>query len=41
LKNGSLLTGIILGVTPSGLLKVQVEDEALRTFDLKELKLLF
>ena len=41
LKDGSLLTGIILGVTSSGLLKVQVEDEALRIFDLKELKLLF
>ena len=41
LKDGSLLTGIILGVTPSGLLKVQVEDEELLTFDLKELKLLF
>ncbi|HSM62994.1 MAG TPA: hypothetical protein VK833_03545, partial [Gillisia sp.] len=41
LKDGSLLTGIILGVTPSGLLKVQVEDEEIRTFDLKELTLLF
>ena len=41
LKDGSLLTGIILGVTSTGLLKVQVEDEAISTFDLKELKLLF
>ncbi len=41
LKDGSLLTGIILGVTPSGLLKLKVEDEEIRTFDLKELKLLF
>jgi len=41
LKDGSLLTGIILGVTPTGLLKIQVEDEELLTFDLKELKLLF
>lgn len=41
LKDGSLLTGIILGVTPSGLLRVQIEDEQIRTFDLKELTLLF
>ncbi|TVZ27405.1 BirA family biotin operon repressor/biotin-[acetyl-CoA-carboxylase] ligase [Gillisia sp. Hel_I_86] len=41
LKDGSLLIGIILGVTPSGLLKLKVEDEEIRTFDLKELKLLF
>jgi len=41
LKDGSMLTGIILGVTSSGLLKVRVEDEEIRTFDLKELKLLF
>ncbi len=41
LKDGSLLMGIILGVTPTGLLKLQVEDEKIRTFDLKELKLLF
>ncbi len=41
LKDGSLLIGIILGVTPSGFLKLQVEDEEIRTFDLKELKLLF
>lgn len=41
LADGSLLTGIITGVTSTGLLKVSVEDEVLRTFDLKELKLLF
>ena len=41
LKDGSLLIGIILGVTPSGLLRLKVEDEEIRTFDLKELKLLF
>ncbi len=39
--NGALLTGIIKGVTPTGLLKVRVEGEALKLFDLKEIKLLF
>lgn len=41
LPNGDLLTGIIKGITPTGLLKVQVEDNIIKTFDLKELKLLF
>jgi len=41
LPNGNLLTGIIKGITPTGLLKVQVEDDIVETFDLKELKLLF
>lgn len=41
LPDGNLLTGIIAGITPAGLLKVQVEDDILKTFDLKELKLLF
>ncbi len=41
LKDGSFIVGIILGVTPSGLLRLQVEDEEIRTFDLKDLKLLF
>lgn len=41
LKNGSMLTGIIMGVTNSGLLRIKVEDEEIRTFDLKELQLLF
>ena len=39
--NGNLLTGIIKGVTPTGLLKVLVEDDELKLFDLKEIKLLF
>ena|SRR5690606_7054887 len=39
--NGDLLTGIIKGITPSGLLKVMVEDEEFKFFDLKEIKLLF
>ncbi len=39
--SGELLTGIIKGITPTGLLKVLVEDEALKLFDLKEIKLLF
>lgn len=41
LSNGEFLTGIIKGVTPAGLLKVQVEESLIRTFDLKELRLLF
>jgi len=41
LKDGSFIVGIILGVDHSGLLKLKVEDEEIRTFDLKELKLLF
>ncbi|MBK5193852.1 MAG: biotin--[acetyl-CoA-carboxylase] ligase, partial [Flavobacteriaceae bacterium] len=41
LPDGNLLTGIIKGITPTGLLKVQVEDDIIKTFDLKELKLLF
>lgn len=41
LPDDSFLTGIIKGVTPTGLLKVEVEDSIIRTFDLKELKLLF
>jgi len=41
LPNGNLLTGIIKGITPTGLLKVRVEDDLIKTFDLKELKLLF
>jgi len=39
--SGEYLTGIILGITSTGLLKVQVEDEEIRTFELKELKLLY
>lgn len=41
LPNGELLSGIIKGITPTGLLKVMVEDEKCRLFDLKEIKLLF
>jgi len=41
LPDGNFLTGVIKGITPTGLLKVQVEDDIIRTFDLKELKLLF
>ncbi len=41
LPGGDLLTGIIKGISPTGLLKVQVEDSIIKKFDLKELKLLF
>ena len=41
LPDRNFLTGIIKGITPAGLLKVQVEDDIIKTFDLKELKLLF
>jgi BirA family biotin operon repressor/biotin-[acetyl-CoA-carboxylase] ligase len=41
LPDGNLLTGIIKGITSTGLLKVQVEDDIIKTFDLKQLKLLF
>src|SRR5690606_26064791 len=41
LKDGELLTGIIKGVNPAGLLEVEVEDNKIHKFDLKELKLLF
>lgn len=39
--NGDLLTGMIKGITPAGLLKVMEEDETLKLYDLKEIKLLF
>jgi len=41
LPSGDLLTGIILGITSTGLLKVQVEDNEILIFELKELKLLY
>jgi len=41
LPDGNFLTGIIKGITSSGLLRVQLEDDIIKTFDLKELKLLF
>lgn len=39
LPDGSFFNGIIRGVTISGRLKVEIEDSALRTFDLKEVTL--
>ncbi len=41
MPDDSFLTGIIKGITSTGLLKIEVEDSIIRTFDLKELKLLF
>lgn len=41
LPDGSYLTGIIRGVTTSGLLNMEIEDSVFRTFDLKEVKLMF
>ncbi len=41
LRNGDFLCGIIKGITSAGLLKVEVEDQQLKHYDLKELKLLF
>ena len=41
LPSGDYLTGIILGITSTGLLKVKVEDEVVQTFELKQLKLLY
>lgn len=41
MSDSSFLTGIIKGITSTGLLKVLVEDDKTRTFDLKELKLLY
>lgn len=41
LLDGKFLSGIIKGITSTGLLKVEVEDESIRYFDLKELKLRF
>ena len=37
--NGELFSGIIRGVTPNGLLKVQLEDFKLVAFDLKSIQL--
>jgi BirA family biotin operon repressor/biotin-[acetyl-CoA-carboxylase] ligase len=39
--NGDYLTGIIRGVTTSGRLNIEVEDSVFKTFDLKELKLMY
>ncbi len=41
LPDGSYLTGIIRGVTTTGRLNLEVEDAVFRTFELKEIKLLF
>ncbi|CAN5199745.1 biotin--[acetyl-CoA-carboxylase] ligase [soil metagenome] len=41
LPGGNLLTGIIMGITPTGHLKIKGEDEAIQHYDLKEIKLLF
>lgn len=39
--NNENFSGIIKGVTETGLLKVWIEDEIIKTFDLKEIKLLY
>lgn len=41
LPNGTYLTGIIRGVTTSGRLNLEIEDAVFRTFDLKEIKLMY
>lgn len=41
LPDETFITGIIRDVTSSGRLKVELEDEDFRTFDLKELKLMY
>ena len=41
LKNGDLIMGFIKGVANNGCLIVLLEDEVLKEFDLKELKLLY
>lgn len=41
LPDGSFLTGIIRGVTTVGRLNMEVEDSVFRTFELKEVKLMF
>ncbi|MDN3596560.1 biotin--[acetyl-CoA-carboxylase] ligase [Zunongwangia endophytica] len=40
-SNGEYFSGIIRGVTTQGLLNVEVEDAVFRTFDLKEVKLMY
>ncbi|ASV31262.1 biotin--[acetyl-CoA-carboxylase] ligase [Maribacter cobaltidurans] len=39
--NGSTFSGIILGVSKEGMLLVQLENDTLQQFDIKEIKLLF
>ena len=41
LPDGSLFSGVIADVTPSGKLVVETEDEALTQYDLKEIRLCF
>ncbi|HLT41695.1 MAG TPA: biotin--[acetyl-CoA-carboxylase] ligase [Sphingobacteriaceae bacterium] len=41
LKDGSLIMGFIKGISEQGLLKVMLEDEVIKHFDLKELRLLY
>lgn len=41
LKDGSLIMGFIKGISEQGLLKVMLEDEVTKHFDLKELRLLY
>lgn len=40
-KNGSRFMGIIMGVSPSGYLQIQLEDETIAQFALKEIALLY
>lgn len=39
--NGDFFNGIIRGVTTNGLLNVEIEDAGFKTFDLKEVKLMY
>ncbi|QLE00487.1 biotin--[acetyl-CoA-carboxylase] ligase [Galbibacter sp. BG1] len=41
LQNGQLIMGFIKGVAQNGCLQILMEDEILKEFDLKELKLLY
>ncbi|WP_037315212.1 biotin--[acetyl-CoA-carboxylase] ligase [Salegentibacter sp. Hel_I_6] len=41
LPNGEYLTGIIRGVTTSGRLNLEIEDAVFKTFELKEIKLMY
>ncbi|SKB66959.1 BirA family transcriptional regulator, biotin operon repressor / biotin-[acetyl-CoA-carboxylase] ligase [Salegentibacter holothuriorum] len=41
LPDASFLTGIIRGVTTSGRLNIEIEDSIFKTFDLKEIKLMY
>jgi len=40
-QDGSLIMGFIKGISEQGLLRVQLEDEVIEHFDLKELRLLY